>query len=65
MAKRGIGIMVSKWDHPPPLCALTGNEKFLIKRELDEAISRAIATSRRIEKISSGESLARIFDESV
>ena len=57
--------MASKWDHPPPLCALTGTEDFLLRSEIREAKSRAILQGRRVVEDSSGKVLDRIFTESV
>lgn len=55
----------NKWDFPPPLCALTGTETFLIREELNMARSRSNMLKRRFVSISTRNSLDHVFSESL
>lgn len=58
-------MSVSKWDYPPPLCALTGSEPFLIQMELDEARSSARKMGRAIVESHDKSKLDSVFVESL
>lgn len=57
---------MSQWKNPPPVVVLSGDEEFLLVRELREAISVADEVGRSVEYVDGGdrEELSRILSSS-